>query len=183
MIDDALLLLNAEAYAKSRHIRVFRKERLGHGSDGSVWRTSRPSAVKAVARREAYEKELECYRRLKSAGVQNVGGFDVPVLEGFDDDLLVIEMSIVQPPYLLDFGKVYLDRPPTEIYDAQMMRDAHAEWRERFGSRWNEVASVLRLLTKYGIYYIDPRPSNIDAGDDEGDVDFRWDDYEPEEEP
>ena len=26
-------------------------------------------------------------------------------------------MSIVQPPYLLDFGKVYFDRPPTEVYD------------------------------------------------------------------
>lgn len=36
MIHNAELLLLAEAYAKSRGIRVLRKDFLGHGSDGAV---------------------------------------------------------------------------------------------------------------------------------------------------
>ena len=97
---------------------------LGYGSDGSVWHSSRRTAVKAIYHRKNYDHELECYRRLKAAGIRHVGMFDVPFLEDFDDDVLVIEISVVQPPYLLDFGKVYLDQEPTHLYDEQMMVDA-----------------------------------------------------------
>ena len=171
MYDDAPLLERAEQYAQSRQIEIVRKERLGHGSDGSVWKTNRPSALKALYRVEVYQKELECYRRLKEAGIRTLGGFDIPMLEGCDHQLMVIEMTLVEPPYLLDFGKVYLDRAPTHLYDKELMKRAYIEWRERFGNRWSDVAHVLELLKKYGIHYFDPRPSNIDTGESADDDD------------
>jgi len=164
MVDDSLLLDRARAYAHSRGILLQEEPRLGHGSDGSVWKTSRNSAVKAVANQPNYANELECYRRLRDAAVSHLLGFDIPVLEGFDDKLQVIEMTIVQPPYLLDFvGKVYLDAPPPYWDDMQLRTNAYQEWKERFDSRWEDVARVLGMLEKYGIYYVDPRPGNIDV--------------------
>jgi hypothetical protein len=35
----------------------------------------------------------------------------MPELMGFNDDLSVIEMRIVTPPFILDFAKAWLDRP------------------------------------------------------------------------
>lgn len=124
-----------------------------------------PSALKGLYRVPNYRLELECYQRLKADNARFIGGFAIPHLEGWDDDLMIIQMSIVEPPYLLDFGKVYLDHPPTYLYDEQLMKNAHAEWRERFGRQWTDVAWVIEILkNKYGIYYFDPRPSNIDTG-------------------
>jgi hypothetical protein len=162
--DDTILLGHAEQYAHARQIKILKQGRLGHGSDGAVWPTDRESAVKALYEQHVYRKELECYRRLKKAGISRLGGFDIPVLEGSDDSLLVIEMTIVEAPYLLDFGKVYLDRPPTYLYDRDMMKRVYEEWRERFGKQWTDVQLVIKLLERYGIYYYDPRPSNIDTG-------------------
>jgi hypothetical protein len=140
---------------------------LGYGSDGSVWLSSRKTAVKAIYREKNFLQELECYRRLKDSGAWEVGMFDVPFLEDFDEELRAIEISVVQPPYLLDFGKVYLDHPPTHLYDEQMMANAHAEWQERFGDRWSKVRHAMRMLEKHGIYYFDPRPGNICFGDED----------------
>jgi len=173
MTDDASLFQRACLFAESKAISIESKDRLGHGSDGSVWKSSVPTAVKALYAQKNYLQELECYTRLKDARVQQMNGFFVPVLEGFDDSLMVIEISIVKPPYLLDFGKVYIDEPPPYYDDAQLMANAHAEWRGWFGKNWIRVAGVLRLLQKYGIYYMDPRPSNICTGDeDDEDDDF-----------
>ncbi|HYO23707.1 MAG TPA: hypothetical protein VEQ85_02045, partial [Lacipirellulaceae bacterium] len=111
----------------------------------------------------------ECYRRLQAAGVEKLVGFNVPWLVGWDHELRVIEMTIVQAPYILDFGKVYIDAPPPYLYDKQMMKNVYAEWRDRYGSKWNEVVCAVEVLTKYGIFYVDPRRSNIDPGDEDED--------------
>lgn len=164
-IDDAKLLANAEAYAESKGIRVIRKQKLGYGSDGSVWRTSRPSAVKALHTEAKYRNELECYKRLSEANVSVLCGFHVPLLEGFADELLVIEMSIVTPPFLLDFGKVWIDQPPPYFFDPQQIANTQADARELFGRAWPDVQFVLYQLRKqFGIYYADPRPGNINCG-------------------
>lgn len=174
IIDDELLLARATSYANSRKIHVLRKEKLGHGSDGAVWRTNRPSAVKALESEPKYKNELECYRRLKRAAVKSLAGFDVPVLEGWDDGLMVVEMSIVTPPYLLDFGKVWIDQPPPYYFDRQRVANAQADGRELFGKNWQDVEVVLyQLRKKFGIYYADPRPGNINCGDDDDD-DLDW---------
>jgi hypothetical protein len=167
MIDKSQLLSRAEEYCDSRRILLTGKDMLGYGSDGSVWRSSRHTAVKALFHTKNFEHELECYQRLKSAGVQHIGLFDVPFLEDFDTRLMVLEISIVRPPYLLDFGKVYLDHPPTHLYDEQIMANAREEWYERFGKRWCKVEHAMRLLEHYGIYYYDPRPGNVCFGDED----------------
>ena len=98
---------------------------LGVGTDGAVWYTTRFTALKAFYKERNFELELECYHRLHAAELQKVGGFWVPQLIGHDAHLLVIEMSIVKPPYVLDFGKVYLDRQPD--FSPEVLRD----WRDQ----------------------------------------------------
>ena len=43
----------------------------------------------------------------------------------FDDELQVIEIEIVKPPYLLDFGKAHLDKRP------DFPEETMAEWEEQ----------------------------------------------------
>jgi hypothetical protein len=167
MSDDDTVFERACRYAQSREIRIERKDRLGHGSDGTVWKSSALSAVKALYAEKNYANELESYKRLKEAGIRQLNGFFVPELVDFDDELMIIEMSIVEPPYLLDFGKVYIDRPPPYHNDPQLMANAQAEWQEWFGKHWARVAGVLQRLENYGIYYVDPRPSNICTGEED----------------
>jgi hypothetical protein len=172
MSEGSGLILNAESYAKNNGHRILRKARLGGGTDGEVWRSTRPSAVKAVVNAKNYQDELESYKRLKVAGIHSLCGFDIPRLFGWDDTLQVIEMSIVQPPYLLDFGKVYFDGPPTDIYDDERMKQAEAEAKAHFGANWPAVSRLLYALReRVGIWYVDPKPSNIDCGLDDPDWD------------
>ncbi len=162
MISNEILLPRAELYAKSRGIAVVRQPILGRGSDGAVWRTNRDTAIKVVTRQDNFAKELTCYRRFKASATRRIGRFAVPLLEGFDEALLVIEMTIVYPPYLLDFGKVHLDSPPPYYGDKRLMRNVYAAWRDKFGKEWKVVASAMdSLRTKHGIYYFDPRRSNV----------------------
>lgn len=87
-------------------------ELLGSGEDGSVWRTSVNTAVKVFYRRKNYETELACYIRLSRWNdVTELSGFSVPTLVADNDELMLIEMGIVTPPWVLDFGKAYIDRP------------------------------------------------------------------------
>lgn len=170
MIDRAVLLTRAELYCESKQMRLIRQPILGHGADGSVWRTSVDSAVKALEREENFRNELTCYQRFQNAGVMHIGRFAVPYLEGYSESLRVIEMSYVDPPYLLDFAKVYLDKPLPYFGDPQLMRTAYSEWRERFGKDWQLVANVLGILKdRFGIYYVDPRPTNISTGASDND--------------
>lgn len=135
---------------------------LGYGSDWAVWRTSRETALKILEKAESLRRELERYRRLQARGVRELAGFAIPFLEGSDERWLAIEMTIVEPPYLLDFGKVHLDAAPPYWNDRQIMAEAHAQWKERFGGDWPEVTRALNLLRSwFGIYYVDPRPANI----------------------
>lgn len=174
MPDENEALENAIAYCNSKKITILSQDKLGYGSDGVVWRTSVPSAVKAVYRQKNYERELECYQRLKAANVYTLSGLNVPVLEGFDNRLRVLELTLVQPPYLLDFGKVLLDLLPSELYDDQKMATAQPEWKYLFGNRWEDVSVALyQLQNQFGIHYLDPRPSNINFGDDD-DEDDDW---------
>lgn len=71
-----------------------------------------PSALKVFGRQETYERERDCYRRLLENGVRRLAGFDVPELLDYDNRHWAIEMTIVSPPCVLDFGKAYVDLVP-----------------------------------------------------------------------
>ncbi len=155
----------AETYVQSRKLSLDCQYPLGAGIDGCVWRTSRPSALKLCEREKSFREEVESYLRLQDQNVRRIQEFAVPRLIGWDEPLMAVEISIVAPPFLLDFGKVYLDTPPPYWDDTEIMGDWHAEGQENFGDRWPKVLSLIGSLQQYGIWYVDPKPGNIMFGD------------------
>ncbi len=172
LIDEDILFQRACVYAEANSKSVLRQSRLGYGTDGTVWKTAEHSVVKSFHRSAAYATELACYLRLQSNRVTSIDGLNVPVLEGYSDSLWVIEMTFVQPPYLLDFGKAYVDSLPDYLTDKRAMAHQQAVGKNDFGERWSRVMLILHLLQeKYGIYYADPRRGNINFGEVETDSD------------
>lgn len=138
-------------------------KRLGYGNDGEIWATTTNAAVKIFEREPNYRRELNCYRRLYDKSVDKIEGFSVPVLLANDDQLLAIAMTIVAPPYLLDFGKAYLDARPD--FSAEVIAEWEAERAELFEpGQWQQVQTLLRSLQGLGIYYYDAKPANICFG-------------------
>jgi len=99
------------------------------------------------------------YLRLQEHAVTDIRGCTVPELLRFDDELWVIEMTVVSRPFVLDFAGAYLDRPP------DFSDEVHAEWEaeklEQSGSRWPEVRAILASLEGYGVFMLDVNPGNI----------------------
>jgi hypothetical protein len=159
---DELLTQHAHTYASRYHLRL--AERLGHGIHGIVYATegnAEPGnvAIKAHRSCEGYERERDAYLRLKEAGVQEILGFNVPKMIRFDDELLVVEMSIVTRPFVLDFAGAYLDYTPE--FSDEIWSEWEAEKRDQFESRWPKVREVLSTLEDLDIYMVDVSPSNI----------------------
>ena len=127
---DTELFLQAKEYCNHKGLRVVKKDRIGFGTDGSVWRSNRETAVKACYREDNYRNEIKCYEIFKNRGISKINGLSIPILEGSDSEGRVIEMTIVEPPYLLDFGKVYVDEPPP--YRLYEMPSWHEKIREEF---------------------------------------------------
>jgi hypothetical protein len=162
MNDDADLLEAAQMYASHYALQV--SELLGSGIHGIVCvleSNTDPGrrALKVHRDSDAYQREKIVYLRLRANRVDRILGFNVPVLLRFDDAFMAIEMTIVTPPFVLDFAGAYLDSPPE--FSDQIWADWEAEKREQFGSLWDNVSAVLSELKLLGIYILDPSPSNI----------------------
>jgi hypothetical protein len=153
----AELKLQLERYAAKRLVALV--ERLGGGTDGEVWSTSVSTVLKAFERTEVYENEIACYHRLSSSGISSIKGFTIPELERCDGELLVIELSTVKAPYLLDFGKAYLDRP--HDFSAEVMEDWEARNLETWGPYLPIIRSIIGKLRSVGIIYLDTKVGNI----------------------
>src|SRR5689334_768724 len=110
MIDQDLEL-RARKYIEKHNLVTDFTNPLAFGQDGRVWETDKSTAVKVFERLRAYTVELERYRRFIQHGINELCGLAVPQFEDSDDELMVIEIDIVTPPYILDFGKAYLDHP------------------------------------------------------------------------
>ncbi len=117
------------------------------------------TAVKVHRESEPYHREREVYERLREIGVSSIRGFHVPQLLRTNDELRIIEMTIVTRPFVLDFAGAYLDAPP-EFAD-EIWADWEAGKREQFEARWPEVQAVLAALEQWDIYMVDVSPSNI----------------------
>lgn len=120
----------AKLYAKKKSIKLDFKEPLGDGTDGIVLATDDNSAVKVLKNFDNYSRELRAYQRLSEHDVRFIEGLAVPMLIGHDDDLLIVEMDIVEPPYLLDFGKAYTDEPTP--FDEEQLAAYQASLRDFF---------------------------------------------------
>lgn len=159
---DDILIQNALAYATEHQLML--RERLGFGVHGIVFvaednAKGGNTAVKVQRETESYMRERDAYCRLSSAGVRKILEFHVPQLTRFDDRRLVIEMTIVERPFVLDFAGAYLDTVPSfsdEIWDHWL-----ADKQEQFEHRWPKVREVLAALEDLDIHMIDVSPSNI----------------------
>ena len=133
---------------------------LGEGKDGSVHETDVGTAVKLHRVAEVYRRERDCYFRLNDTGIRAVEGLRIPKLIDYDNDLLVIEMTIVSPPFLLDFASGYLDDPPD--YPEEVLEHWHEELRGRFDDRYDDVLNVLaELESQAGIHLFDVHADNL----------------------
>jgi hypothetical protein len=159
---ESALIENASTYA-SRH-QLHLAERLGFGIHGIIFVAENnlkvgKTAVKAHRSLEPYQRERDAYERLKEAGVSEIIGFHVPQFISFDDELRVIEMSIVVRPFVLDFAGAWLDAPPE--FSEQTWEEWEAEKCGQFEGRWTEVQEVLAALEELDIHMVDVSPSNI----------------------
>jgi hypothetical protein len=138
---------------------MFPTRRLGFGKDGAVWATNRATAVKAHERRRTYERERDVYARLASHHTGAVAGHAVPFVLRLDDEAGTIEMTIVRPPFVLDFASARLDHPID--FPEDVLADWFVEKREQFGNDWPRAAAVIRGLERMGIFMTDVHPGNI----------------------
>ncbi|HET6328256.1 MAG TPA: hypothetical protein VFG04_26480 [Planctomycetaceae bacterium] len=138
------------------------ERQLGGGIQGVVLSTHHGTALKALIRPEFYTQERDVYLRLHQLGIESVAGFNVPRLFAFHDELLVIEMQIVTPPYVVDFASAYLDSPPPYVNDPEIMGPWEDAKREQFEKRWPTVKRVMSAFQLHGIYLSDIKPGNIE---------------------
>jgi hypothetical protein len=137
------------------------KGALGEGTDGAVWATDSGSAIKAFWAERGYFNERDTYLRLAEWNVtKSLDGFWIPQMYGYNDELMVVEMDLMQrPPYIIDFAKVKIDRPPD--FSEEVLAQADKDGREMFGEDWPAVQSLMRALESDQIYYLDPKPHSI----------------------
>jgi hypothetical protein len=146
-------------YCSKRRISV--GVELGGGKDGTVYASSRRSAVKIHVSNESYAAELDAYIRLRECGITKVWGFNIPSLLDYDNACRVIEMSIVTPPYLLDFASAHLDfeRPD---FPEEVLEKWHADIQESFGDRSADVMAALEILERdAGVVLLDIHRHNV----------------------
>ncbi len=68
-------------------------------------------------------------------------------------------MTIVPPPFVLDFAGAWLDLPPE--FSGDGWEERAAKWAEDFGADWPKAQEVLDELEELRIYMLDPSLSNI----------------------
>ena len=159
---DDVFIQNALTYAARHQLQL--AERLGFGIHGIIYVAEDKSgggktAVKVHRESEPYHRECSVYQRLQEVGVTEILGFNVPQLIRTDDDLLVIEMTIVTRPFVLDFAGAYLDAPPR--FSEEVWADWEAGKRDQFDANWGQVRRVLDALEDWDIYMVDVSPTNI----------------------
>lgn len=114
--------LNAQARRYASRNRLTLREKLGAGIHGQVQMLQGDATLGGTARKVFFEetfyrRELAVYNRLKEAGVRDLLGFAVPQLIRVDDELLALEMTVVERPFIPDFAGAYLDQSAPRFDD------------------------------------------------------------------
>jgi hypothetical protein len=138
-------------------------ERLGSGKDGDVFKTNRKSAIKIFKTSELYRSELRAYQLLDELSIRAIEGFKIPRLIGFDDHALLIEMTIVSPPRMLDFASC-VDEVELEFlnFSEEVWAERETHWSETFGHDWPLIQAAKNTFQRLtGLTYLDPSPNNI----------------------
>jgi hypothetical protein len=159
---EEILWQKARLYA-SRH-RITLGDRLGFGIHGIVFSAKREAesaktAVKIHRDRDPYRREREIYERLADLSVSEICGFHAPELIACDEDLWIIEMTVVSRPFVLDFAGAHLESLPD--FAESIWEAWEEEKRDQFGERWTVVRKILDALETHGVFMVDVSPSNI----------------------
>ena len=140
-------------YAKSRNLTI--EKEFGYGCDGFVFATNKSTAVKSFRYPQLFQYELEIYDYLTEHRITSVDEFHIPELVSSDPGLCVIEMTIVSPPFVLDFVSARIE---TEVeYDEEWI----AQRMEEFESDWPTVRRVMLGMRQHGIHLVDVHPGNV----------------------
>ena len=82
------------------------------------------------------------------------------MLVDYEDSLCVIEITIVQRPYVLYFAKATIDQPPDS--PPHVLREWLQQKAKDFGHHWPAVVAIVRELTdRYGVHLTDLNQNNI----------------------
>lgn len=159
---DEEAIANAEAYAARHQLRLI--ERLGFGIHGIVYLVEGNSelgtaVLKAHFQEEPYLREKAVYERLGELNITEIRGFEVPCLLGSDNELLILRMTVVTPPYVLDFAGAYLYDAPK--HSEEVWEDWRRQNEEQFGADWPMAQIILGDLQDLGIDIHDPSPTNL----------------------
>lgn len=141
-------------YAKTRRLTI--EKEFGGGYDGRVFQTNKMTAIKVFGYTELYHRELEVYQYMNKWGITQVDAFHIPRLIAFDKSLAIIEMSVVMPPFIVDFASA--------VIECEIERDEewYAKMAEDFEDDWSLVRHALwRLEDEHGIYIADVHPRNF----------------------
>ncbi|HET6323414.1 MAG TPA: hypothetical protein VFG04_01845 [Planctomycetaceae bacterium] len=151
--------LRATEYATRNGLSIVKQ--LGSGTQGIVFSTNCDTAIKALLHTDHYLRERDVYLRLRDRKVDKIRQFWVPQLTQADDNLRVIEMEVVRPPFVLDFASAYLDQDPPYLNEPEVIATWEREKREQFEGRWPEVKKMMREFRALGIHLADVKPGNV----------------------
>jgi len=133
--------------------------------DDVVLSTELATAVKSLKYKPLYQNELAVYRRLQDLGVHKIGNFWVPSLVSYSDELWVLEIEFVVPPFVLDFASAGLDQNPLDKYTPEELEEWFDSREELFEEHWPAARSILYGFRKHGIFLVDLKPGNITFAD------------------
>ncbi len=87
----------------------------------------------------------------------------MPQLIRNDDELLAIEITVVTPPFLLDFASAYTDDELNWLgFSPEVWAEREAHWAEVFGDHWPDAAAVRDAFHRItGLHLLDLSPNNI----------------------
>jgi len=137
--------------------------RLGEGKDGEVFQTDGMTAVKFLGSLEYFHREERTYRILADIGVKQIAGHFCPFFVRSDDTLLSIEMTIVRPPFIVDFVSAYTDEELERLnFTDDVINERETFWQERFGQRWPKVIEICGEFHRLtGLTLLDLSHNNI----------------------
>jgi hypothetical protein len=148
-----------EEYCRNHARHLQSDEPTWWGWEAFLWLTTEDSVLKVHRNSKEFLQELAVYQRLATRGGKPLQGFQIPLLLDYDENRLVLELSFVRPPYVLDFGRATLDGAPAD-FDPESP-EWIAEKQQSYGSRWPEIVRLLDALRHLGIHYVDVHRRNI----------------------
>jgi hypothetical protein len=153
---------NIIAFAAKHQLEI--GERLGFGIHGTVYEATEKNilgltAVKLHYDIEPFIREFEVYQRLDEYGIKRICGFHVPQLLRVDEELRILQMTMVMRPFVLDFAGAYVDFKPH--FSEEIWAEWEAQKRDQYGNKWPVVRQVLDALEEMDIFMIDVSPTNI----------------------